>query len=126
MAKGRKGGRGPSREQLEELIDEAIVDCYGEAEQATGLFTKIEDNLRLPFRTRVLGAEVTVVALDQDDRGGIAAVCEREGERQRVALTDLPLPSPAPEGAEWIAAYRHWARHGWTDEDDEDEEEPSS
>jgi len=27
---------------------------------------------------------------------------------------DLPLPSPPPAGAEWIAAYRHWATHnGW-------------
>jgi Calcium binding len=126
MAKGRKGRQGPDRERLKELIDEAIVDCYDEFEQATGLFVKIEDNVRLPFRTRVLGAEVAVVALEQDDRGGIAAVCEREGERQRIALTDLPLPSSPPEGAEWIAAYHHWARHGWSDEDDEDDEGASS
>jgi hypothetical protein len=36
---------------------------------------------------------------------------------QRGQESDLPLPSPPPEGAEWIAAYRLWARHGgWPDE----------
>jgi len=63
----------------------------------------------------------TVVAIEQDDSGlGVVAVRERQGERQRLSLGDLPLPSPAPEGAQWIAAYRLWARHGWLpDEGDE-------
>ena len=103
------GGLDPKR--LEELIEEATVDCYDEYEQATGLFTMIEDNLRLPFTTRVLGVEVAVVAVDQDDDGDVAALCERDGARQRIGLADLPLPSPPPEGHEWIAAWRHWARH---------------
>ena len=105
------GGGGLDPKRLDELIEEATVDCYGEDEQATGLFTMIEDNLRLPFTTRVLGVEVAVVAVDQDDDGDVVAVCERDGERQRIALADLPLPSPPPEGHEWIAAWRHWARH---------------
>lgn len=25
-----------------------------------------------------------------------------------TALRDLPLPTPAPDGAEWIEAYRRW------------------
>jgi hypothetical protein len=38
----------------------------------------------------------------------IKAVCESAGKQQRVGLLDLPLPSPPPSGAEWIAAYRRW------------------
>ncbi len=96
--------------QLDKLIEEATVDCYDEEEQASGFFTMIEDNLALPFVTRVLGIEVSVVAVEMDDDGGLKAVCEHGGERQRIGLTDLPLPSPPPSGAEWIAAYRHWMR----------------
>ncbi|MEO9136247.1 MAG: hypothetical protein ABI316_06550 [Casimicrobiaceae bacterium] len=33
---------------------------------------------------------------------------ERGRERQSVPILDLPLPSPRPEGVEWIEAYRHW------------------
>jgi hypothetical protein len=97
--------------QLDKLIEEAIVDCYDEAEQASGLFTMIEENLALPFRTSILGIEVSVVAIEMDNDGGLKAVCEHAGKKQRVGLADLPLPSPPPSGAEWIAAYRRW-RHG--------------
>jgi Calcium binding len=98
--------------RLEALVEEATVDCYNEDEQAVGLFTMIEDHLELPFQTRVLGLEVTVVAVEQSDNGTPVAVCRHGRETQRIGVLDLPLPSPPPKGAEWIAAYRHWAKHG--------------
>jgi hypothetical protein len=98
--------------RLDALIEEATGDCYDETEQAIGLFTMIEDHLELPFRTRILGLDVTVVAVEQSDDGSPVAVCRRGPETQRISLLDLPLPSPPPKGAEWIAAYRHWARQG--------------
>jgi hypothetical protein len=96
--------------ELDKLIEEATVDCYNEEEQASGLFTMIDENLALPFATQILGVEVSVVAVEMDDDGSLKAVCERGGNRQRVNLTDLPLPSSSPSGAEWIAAYRRWLR----------------
>jgi hypothetical protein len=90
------------------LIEEATVDCHDEEEQATGLFTMIEENLALPFHTSILGIGVSVVAIEMDNDGGLKAVCEHAGKKQRVGLADLPLPSPPPPGAEWIAAYRRW------------------
>jgi len=47
----------PSARQLDELVEEATVDCYNEEEQASGFFTMIEENLALPFATRILGVE---------------------------------------------------------------------
>lgn len=88
-----------SPRHLDKLIEEATVDCYNEEEQATGFFTMIEENLALPFATRVLGVEASLVAVEMDDDGGLEAVCERGGERQRIGLTNLPLPSPPPSGA---------------------------
>ncbi len=40
---------------------------------------------------------------------GIVAVCARGRHRQKIDLLDLPLPTPAPDGADWIDAYRAWA-----------------
>ena len=40
-----------SNARLEAMVEEATVDCYNEEEQATGLFTMIEENLRVPFET---------------------------------------------------------------------------
>lgn len=109
--------------QLDELIEEATVDCYDEEEQASGFFAVIEDNLALPFTTRILGAEASVAAVEMDDDGRIKAICERSGERQRIDLIDLPLPSPPPSGAEWIAAYRRWVERDVFAEVEEEEED---
>jgi hypothetical protein len=110
----------PTSRQLNKLIEEATVDCYNQEEQASGFFTMIEQNLAVPFATRVLGVEVTVVGVEIDDDGGLKVVCKHGSERQRISLSDLPLPSPPPAGAEWIAAYRRWMRGTW-DRTEEDE-----
>jgi hypothetical protein len=97
-----------SKAQLDAMVEDATVDCYNESEQITGLFTVIEDELEVPFNTRVLGVDVTVerLTLSYDDR--IVAICSREKLRQAIPLLDLPLPTTPPEGAQWIEAYRHW------------------
>jgi hypothetical protein len=109
--RGSSEGMTVDARRLDALIEEAVVDCYDETEQAVGLFTMIEDNLELPFQTRVLGLEVTVGAVEQSDDGSPVAVCRHGRETQRISLLDLPLPSPPPKGVEWIAAYRRWAKH---------------
>ena len=68
----------------------------------------IEDNLEFPFETTVPGVTVTVKGAGQTD-SGVAADCVRGGQHQPIPIL-MPLPGPAPKGAGWIAAYRHWAR----------------
>ena len=94
------------------MVEEAIVDCYNESEQITGLFTMIEENLEVPFVTVVLGAPVRVDRVDLRPGNQIVALCIRGKDRQAIPILDLPLPSPAPAGAEWIDAYRFWVG-GW-------------
>jgi calcium binding protein len=98
--------------KLDAMVEEAIVDCYSEDEEATGLFTMLEESLTLPFETTVLGVAVTVKKVAQSGQGGIVAICTRDGIRQAIYILDLPLPTPPPAGSEWIAAYRHWVRAG--------------
>ena len=112
-AKEKCSGRWPpSRARLERLVEEAIVDAYNESAQRGGFFTMIEDRLALPFDTEVLGAPVTVERIDLTDADEVVAICRRGRTRRRIAVLDLPLPSPRPDGAEWIEAYRYWARRG--------------
>ena len=106
--KGRS--KGPSDAQLDQMIEEAIVDAYDESEQMMGFYTMFEDELAVPFQTEMLGVEVTVERIDMTDDEQIVAVCARGKARQRVPILELPLPDPPPEGAEWIDAYRRWAR----------------
>jgi hypothetical protein len=99
-----------SPRRLDELIEQAIVDAYGPAEQAVGFHATLEQELALPFDTIVLGVTVSVRKLDVTDRGEVVAVCCRGRDRSSIPLTDLRLPEPPPTGWEWIEAYRRWAR----------------
>ena len=108
----RRRPPGISQERLDAMIEEATVDAYGEEEQAVGWLTMIQENLAVPFKTTVLGVEVTVGEIDLNEGDEIIAVCMRGRSRQSVPILDLPLPKPPPAGAEWIAAYRWWRGGG--------------
>jgi hypothetical protein len=99
-----------SKARLEALIAEAVVDAYGDEEQTCGFFTMIEEHLALPFPASILGVDAVVEKVDMTRDGRIVAVCKRNGVKQKIEILDLPLPKPAPAGAEWIAAYSHWRR----------------
>ena len=113
--KGESGINLPSfsKARLKELIEQAIVDAYGEEEQAGGFFTMIEEHLALPFSVKVLGVDADVEKVDMTLDGQIVAICRRGKTRQKIPILDLPLPTPGPAGVEWIVAYRHWRRGSW-------------
>lgn len=104
--------RGLSRDQLEQLIADATVDCYNESEERTGLFEMLAEHLEIPFVTTVLGVGVTVTAVELTASDEIVAVCRRGRDLLRVALLELPMPDPRPGGAEWVDAYHLWTRPG--------------
>ena len=81
-----------NKAELDALVEEATVVCYNESEQATGLYTVLEDNLKLPFETEVQGVAVTVTKIDitEDDR--IIAVCKCGGKNSE---NNYPGPAPA-------------------------------
>jgi hypothetical protein len=98
--------------RLREMIEDAIVDAYGEAEQTLGFLSKLQDELRLPFTTMVLGVDVIVSYVDATEANEIVVTCRRGRARQAIPILALPLPHPRPGGWEWIEAYRAWARGG--------------
>jgi len=117
MSVKRKGKNAPaeqglqlSEERLDELIEEALVDAYGESEEVTSFYTMLENDLQLPFETQVLGVTVSVESIDITDDYQLVAVCRKGNAHQRISLSELPLPSPPPAGVEWILAYRHWRK----------------
>jgi hypothetical protein len=109
-ARPRTGRPRLGQRQLTALVEEAIIDAYGDSEQLVGLLTMLQEHLVVPFTTEILGTSVRVIRIDLNDADEIVAVCRRGQQRQRIPILDLPLPSPPPAGWEWIEAYRHWAR----------------
>ncbi|MGH3155114.1 MAG: hypothetical protein ACRDNF_00850 [Streptosporangiaceae bacterium] len=54
----------PSDAELDALVEQATVDAYDKYEQLASFHTMINDHLAVPFRTTVLGVEVTVTKID--------------------------------------------------------------
>ena len=101
----------PSPAQLEELIDEATIDCFGEDEEHTGLLTMIEEHVVCPFRAKVIGEPVEVTGFRWPDSGhGLLAICQRNEKTHPVDIDSLEWIEPLPEGYEWIAAYQAWQK----------------
>src|SRR4051812_26517337 len=98
-----------STAELDALVEQATVDAYDEYEQRSGFHVMIADHLAVPFETNVLGVEVTVKKIDLLPGSGLVAICVHGRHRQAIGILDLPMPTPRPDGSEWIDAYRRWA-----------------
>ena len=110
--KRKTASGGLSKNEIEALVEEAIVDAHDDSEQTMGFFTMLEEHLALPFETEVLGVIVTVDNLGMHERDDVVVVCQRNRERLTLSILSVPLPDPPPDGWQWIEAYRHWAQ-GW-------------
>ena len=111
IVKARRQALGLTEAVLDKLIEEALVDAYGD-EQRMSFYSLIQGNLAVPFKTEILGMQVRVerVALIGEDE--VVAICRRGREEQTIPILDLPLPAPLPKGAEWIEAYRRFLGEG--------------
>jgi len=99
-----------SNGELDALIDEILVDAYGDDEQLWAFRQGLEDELALPQEAFVIGEAVTVFTIDYEgnERRGLTARCRREdGTEYQVAACDLFFPR-GTMAARSIAAYRRW------------------
>jgi hypothetical protein len=100
------------KRDLDALIEEITVDCYGEDEELTGFLTFLEDALERPVDATVVGVPVTIVGVDCPAGAlrGLVARCRRDGAEAEyeVSLLDVVLPHGS-ELARVLAAYRYWA-----------------
>lgn len=95
-------------DNLDELIEEAIIDAYGDDECRAGFLTMLDEHIATPFTATVVGSEIQITAFDVDgDR--IFVRCERNGKSYSINVLDIEPPA-GMQGAEWIAAYRQWCR----------------
>lgn len=104
---------GTMRDELDGLIEEIAIDCYGEDEQLTGFLTAIEEELTSPVAATVVGASVEVLAIDYDGdpRRGLVARCSRDGASYVVSALDLAVTDDSPL-SRILAAYRRWSGLG--------------
>ena len=96
--------------ELGGLIDEIIIDAYGDDEQLWAFREAFEENVAMPIEAFVVGERVTVMRIDYDgnERRGLTARCRREGgSEQVIAACDL-IFAESSVAARYMAAYRTW------------------
>lgn len=96
---------------IDELIDEVIIDAYGDYEQLCSFCQAFDDHARFPFHGQVVGVavEVAAVEFDGDDRRGLVASCRRAGQSYKVSLLDVTPVGPLPlRTRQLLEAYRRW------------------
>jgi len=92
-------------EELEELISEVTVDCYGDEERAGAFHAVLTDHTQFPVEATLLGIAVTVHEFDTGD-SGLTARCTHGKAEQWLSLADLRFPPETPTA--WVhAAYRY-------------------
>ncbi len=99
--------------RMQELYDEAIIDCYGEEEEFAGLLASLSDNVTFPLTATLAeamaGTKVEVLGLDEaasNPYRGIRAKIRRDGKEYLASLADLIFDNPDETSAEWLAMYK--------------------
>jgi hypothetical protein len=88
-------------DEIDHLLEEILVDAYGDHKQLTAFEVAFEERLRLPFRALIVGTSVDVVAIryEGDQRHGLTAVVRRDGETYAVAHAANTGPGHPRDGA---------------------------
>ncbi|MHB1445037.1 MAG: hypothetical protein ACYCZV_05165 [Acidimicrobiales bacterium] len=97
-------------DDLDDLLEEILVDAYGDSEQLTSFEDAFTGSVRFPFPASIVGTPVEVVRVvfEGAERQGLTAECRRGGERYRVSLADL-IPGPVTMKTYLLlSAYRRW------------------
>jgi hypothetical protein len=103
-------GSTKNEEELNDLIEEIIIDAYGDDEQLWAFRQAFEDDVDLPADACVVGEPVMALRIDYDgnERRGLTVQCRREDRSEyRIAACDCVFPDGST-AAHYVAAYRTW------------------
>jgi hypothetical protein len=97
-------------DEVDEAIEDASVDCYGEDEQCSALADMAAQELAFPFPATVMGEAVEVVgsASSKYDPQGLDLVVVHQGKQYAIAAHCVDLVKPLPGGHLYLAALLQW------------------
>ena len=98
------------KKQIEQLLEDIIVDAYGEDEQLWAFRQVFEDELECPAQARFVGDEVTILEFEYagNERVGLTARVRKPNRSiHSVAAYEIEFPAGSREALH-IDAYRRW------------------
>jgi len=97
-------------ENSDRLLEDILVDAYGEDEQLWAFLNTFEEEVPLPAEGAVIGETVQIAKIDYDgnQQRGLRATCRKAGGKTyEVALEDVEFSADST-AAPYVAAYRKW------------------
>ena len=94
---------------LDELIEEILVDAFGDDEQL-GAFECAFSEADFPVAATVIGVPVTMTGVwfAGDERRGLEADGLVQGQAHRIRLLDVQILDGSHDVARLLAAFRRW------------------
>jgi hypothetical protein len=107
------------------IVDEIIVDAYGEEEQALGWYYYLEQKLKFPFTARcinkrstsplLVGDEVKVIGMPSEDDCTHEMFAKIQWGKRRLAvpLSQLEVVQANDETEEAVEDWHYWVGMGY-------------
>ena len=97
---------------IDGLLEELLVDAYGDDEQLTAIHEGMEASIKLPVDVLVAGKSMSLVGVNYDGntRRGLVAQCvnmDSSKHKHRVSLADVQIESHT-QAYRLVCAYRRW------------------
>ncbi|MDH4174550.1 MAG: hypothetical protein OEV97_12505 [Betaproteobacteria bacterium] len=89
---------------VQACIDFALIDAYGEDEQAVAWLTCIEQMFSRFKQVKVMGTDVSLVGFDLREHA-VVAVCRQGKRKARVTLHSVESPELTPLEQRWLKAW---------------------
>jgi hypothetical protein len=98
-----------SEAELDLLIEDVLVDAYGDSEQLTAFECAFE-NCGLPAGAEVLGRACTPESVEftGDERRGLVAKVTIDGSPRQLGLVDVEVADRGHDAARLVAAFKRW------------------
>lgn len=101
-------------EDLDALIEEAIVDCNDESDCRTGFMAMIEDFVLCPFDATVNGQPLEIENIFEE-KEAIKVLARTKGGTFPIDVLDIKFDRKR-NGCWWLAAYQKWEKGNLEDE----------
>ena len=98
------------KKEIQALLDEIIIDAYGDIEQLWAFHQAFEDNIPVPADVFIMGLPCILIDIEYDgnERRGLTANCKRDdGSEHEVPVAEIVFPQGSI-GVLYVDAYRQW------------------
>lgn len=100
---------GWSEAELARLIEDVLVDAYGDSEQLDAFECAFAES-GLPVAAEVLGLACSLESVEYtgDERRGLVANVTIDGQQRRVGLVEVEVTDRRHDAARLMAAFKRW------------------